>query len=448
MLSPGNARYSPFLFCHSGLYSTAACVSTHGISSSRAEQRHFPDMTMKKTKHPPATKAGAPALEQDEILADRLFKLALDLRESDVYTALPDALQKAQAELRKAIRKCLQQQREKALDESLERTFDEDDKAWRVLRENLDEMSGTILLRRDEGPDVEVNAFVVPLFVHTTGGLSSEQCFQDVEAFEQVRDSFKEGGLESRNASVVLVSHAYHLDEIERIGYCQLSEMVHEACDAMTRKKTTAADAIAGSMRGWPPSDFTPDDSALELRFLLGFALKTINDPFYQVPQKEAAADRYFEARAERFQKWSQQVTPLLRRCLATDGREVQIDFLYQDLFHGGKEAALRELEMLRVLSEVQRTLEAHGIAAEDVKAIVGPMEAEDDAVLRISLHMVATEAAIGTVDKPLSRTETVENAIADIADGLATVGVRDVQIARRFDTENAPTGVRPYSPR
>lgn len=404
-------------------------------------------MIMKKTKQTPAAKAGAPAAEQDEVLANRLVKLALDLHEADAYTVLPDALQKAQAELRKAIRKCLQQQREKALDEALERTFEEDDKAYRVLRENVEEMSGTALLRRDEGPDVEVNAFVVPLFVHTTGGLSSEQSFQDVEAFEQLRDSFREAGLESRKANVVLVSHAYHLDEIERIGYCELSEMVHEASEAMTRRKATAADAIAGSMRGWPPSSFASDDGAMELRFLLGFALKTMDDPFYQVPEKEAAADRYFEARAERFRKWSQQVTPLLRRCLVTDGRDVQIDFLYQDLFHGGKEAALRELEMLRLLSEVQQMLAAHGVAAEDASAIIGPMEAEDDEVLRISLQTM-TETPIGIVDKPLSRSETVESAIAEIADGLAAVGVRNLHVARRFDPEGTPTAVRPYSPR
>jgi hypothetical protein len=405
-------------------------------------------MTIKKSKYAPPAKAGPPAAEQDEALAARLLKLALDLREADAYTVLPNALQKAQAELRKAIRKCLQQQREKALDEALERTFEEDDKAYRVLRENVEEMSGTILLRRDAGPDVEVNAFVVPLFVHTTGGLRSEQCFQDVEAFEQLRDSFKEGGLESRKASVVLVSHAYHLDEIERIGYCQLSEMVHEASEAMTRKKTTAANAIAGSMRGWPPSNFAPDDSAMELRFLLGFALKAMDDPFYQVPEKEPAADRYFEARAERFRKWSQQVKPLLQRSLVTDGRDVQIDFLYQDLFHGGKEAALRELEMLRVLSEVQQALGDNGLAAEDASAIVGPMEADDDAVLRVGLHNAATEAPIGIADKPLSRTETVESALADLAEELTAVGVRNIHIARRFDADGMPTGVRRYSPR
>lgn len=391
---------------------------------------------MKKTKHTPAAKAGAPTENRDEVLADRLVALALDLRESDAYRVLPDALRKAQADLRKAIRKCLQHRREPALDEALERAFEEDAQAYRVLCENVEELSGTILFHRDEGTDLEVNAFVVPLFVHTTGGLHNEQCFQDEQAFEQLRDSFQEGGLESRKASVVLVSHAYHLDEIERIGYCTLNEMVHEAFGAMTRKKNATTDAIARSMRGWPPSHFAPDDNAMELRFLLGFALKTMDDPFYHVPEQEAAADRYFEARAERFRKWSQQVVPLLRRCLVTDGRDVQIDFLYQDLFHGGKEAALRELEMLGLLSELQHTLKAHGTAPQDTKAIVGPTEADDGEVVRINLRTKATDALIGSLDKPLGRNETVENAIADIADGLTAIGVRDVQVARRLDSD------------
>ena len=403
---------------------------------------------MKKNRPSPGAKTAAPAEEKDDILSDRLLTLALDLREADVYRVLPDALQKAQAELRRVIRKCLQQQREQALDEALERSFDEDASAYRVLRAEMEELSGTILFRRDEGPDLEVNAFVVPLFVHSTGGLRSDQCFQDEQAFEQLRDSFQEGGLESRKANVVLVSHAYHLEEIERIGYCHLNEMVHEAYEAMTRKKATSADAIARSMRGWPPSNFAPGDNAMELRFLLGFALKTMDDPFYHVPEKAAAADRYFEARAERFRKWSQQVTPLLRRCLVTDGRDVQIDFLYQDLFHGGKEAAIGELEMLRLLSEVQGALDAHGTAPGDAKAIIGPTEADDGEVVRVSLHTTADDTPFGTVDKPLSRTETVASAIADIADGLATVGVRDVHVARLFDSEGTPTGVRPYSSR
>ncbi|RZI40928.1 DUF2863 family protein [Herbaspirillum sp. HC18] len=379
-------------------------------------------MIMKKTKQPPSE-------DRDEVLADHLVELAIALRESDIYTALPEALHKAQTDLRKTIRKCLQQEREQALDEALERTYEEDVKAWRVLRENLEELSGTILIRRDTGAELEVNAFVVPLFVRTIGGLRSEQCFQDEDAFESLRASFQEGGLESRKATVVLVSHAYHLDEIERIGYSLLRNMVHEAADAMTSKKPGAADAIAHSMRGWPPSHFAPDDVAVELRFLLGFTLKSMDDPFYHVPEKEAAADRYFEARAERFRKWSQQVVPLLQRCLVTDGREAEIDFLYQDLFHGGKDAAVAELEMLGLLSDVQQVLEAHGTAPEDVKAAIARADS-DDAAVRVSLRRAADDTPIADIEKALARTETMESTIADIADALASVGVQNVRTA------------------
>ena len=402
----------------------------------------------KKPKQASSAKSASSAPEPDEILAGRLVNLALELRELDAYAVLPDALQKAQAELHRAIRKCLQQKRDAALDEALERAFEEDGQAYRVLRSQVEEMSGTILLHRDNGADIEVNAFVVPFFVHTKGGLRIEQSFQDVEAFEQLRDSFKEGGLESRKANVVLVAHAYHLDELDRIGYHHLHAMVQEAHDAMARKKAVAADAIASSMSGWPPSHFEPDDQAMELRFLLGFASKTLDDPFYKVPEKEEAADRYFEARAERFRKWSQQIAPLVQRCLVTDGREVRIDFLYQDLFHGGKEAAQRELDMLQLLSEVQQSLDMHNTAAEEAQAIIGPLESEDDEVLRISLQNVAADAPISAIDKLLGRNDTMESAVADVADGLASIGLRDIQIARGFDSEERPIGARPYSPR
>lgn len=401
---------------------------------------------MNKKKSPSTTKSGASAAEPDELLASRLVNLALDLREADVYAELPDALKKAQADLHRGIRKCLQQKREMALDEALERAFEEDAQAYRVLRAQIEEMAGTILLHRDQGPEIEVNAFAVPFFVHTQGGLKSEQCFQYEDAFEKLRESFKESGLESRKATVVLVAHAYHLDEMEKIGFCDLNAIVHEAMEAMTKKKAAAADAISRSMSGWPPSEFAPDDSAVELRFLLGFAMKAMDDPFYKVPAKEDAADRYFQQRAERFRKWSQDVTPLLKRCLVTDGREVQIDFLYQDLFHGAKDAAVRELDMLSLLSDLQQLLEEHGSTAEDISAIIGPMETEDDDVLRIGLYAKGSQEELGGVEKVLSRNEDMESAIADLADGLASVGIQDVQLTRRFDADGMPTTVRPYS--
>src|SRR4051794_13360350 len=86
-------------------------------SSNAATHIYLSDKTMKKTIHHPAAKAGPSVDEKNEVLADRLVELALFLRESDAYAVLSDTLQKAQAYLRKSIKKCLQQQREQALDE-------------------------------------------------------------------------------------------------------------------------------------------------------------------------------------------------------------------------------------------------------------------------------------------------------------------------------------------
>jgi hypothetical protein len=105
-------------------------------------------------------------------------------------------------------------------------------------------------------------------------------------------------------------------------------------------------------------------------------------------------------------------------------------------------------MDMLRLLSEVQDALEASGTAPENAGAIIGPTEADDDEVVRVSLHVKATDAVIGTADKLLGRSETVESAVADIADSLASVGVQDLRIARKFDEEGVPGGVRPYARR
>ncbi len=407
----------------------------------------IPSLNMKKTKAAPDKHAHGND-ERDETLTDRLIELAVELRDVDLYASLSEDKTKALAALRKTIRKCLQHTREQALDEALESAYEKDAKAYQVLRESVEEQAGTILLRRDSGPELEVNAFAIPLFVRSTGGLHEDQCFQDGDAFEQLRASFTEHGLESRLANVVLVSHAYHPDELERIGYCHLNAMVHEAAEAMTRKKASMADAIVRSMSGWPPSTFASDDQAFELRFLLGFALKPAEDPFYRVPEKAAAADRYFEARAERFRKWSQQVTPLLRRCLVTDGREVEIEYLYQDLFHGAREAALIELSVLRILTELRDLIDAQGKAASDIEAVIGPVDTDDEPMLRVSLSCGPDNAVLGFAERLLSRTETMENAIDDIADAMIAMGVREVRIARMFDAEGVPTSIRPHRKR
>lgn len=102
---------------------------------------------------------------------------------------------------------------------------------------------------------------------------------------------------------------------------------------------------------------------------------------------------------------------------------------------------------MLRVLSEVQHALEEHDSAPDGVKAIIGPTEADDGAVVRVSLH-AKTGDTIGAIDKLVSRIDSVENAVTDLADALTGIGIGDLSVTKHFDTEGMPAAVRPYSRR
>jgi len=403
---------------------------------------------MKKRNQPGSAKSATSPEVQDDAMIRSLVALALDLTELNDYETVPDELMKKKADLQKTIRKCLHQKKDGVLAEALEAAWDEDSDAHALLKESIEEASEIVVFRRDDGPELEVNAFVIPLFAHGTGGLRADQCFQDEEAFELLRASFQESELESRQAKVALVSHAYHPEEIDRIGYSQLNAMVDEAFEMMTRKKAPAVPAIARSMSGWPESGFAPDDSTVELRFLLGFALKTLNDPFYRIPENEAAADRYFAARAERFRAWSRQVAPLVKRCLATDGRDIEIDFLYQDLFHGGRETGMAEQAMLQMMSELQHALQASGVAPAATHAILGPAEVEDSEVLRVNLYASADGALIASSDKAIGATRDLQTEADDIHDALTTLGVTSLALAIRFDADGQAVDARPYDER
>ncbi len=400
---------------------------------------------MKKTARSRPAKAPGPVEDQDDATVRQLLGLALDLTELDAYASPPDELKKKKSDLEKAIRKCLHRQRDAALAEALEQTREENRAAYLLLKESVEEAAQNVVFRREQGPELEVTAFVIPLLVHTQGGLQAEQCFQDEDAFEQLRRSFQDGELESRQANVVLVSHAYHVDEIERIGYGQLREMAREAFDAMVRRKAVATPAIARSMSGWPENRFAPGDRAVELRYLLGFAMKPVDDPFYQVPQKEAAADRYFEARAERFRRWSQQAAPLLKRCLASAERDVDIDFLYQDLFYGAKETGIAEYAMLQMMSELGQALDAHGAAADTVHAILGPAEIDDETLLRVQLQ-ASDGALLASYDKRMGALHDLQAEVEDACDALATIGIRAFAVAKAFDADGRALAARPHA--
>lgn len=399
---------------------------------------------MTKKRKAPGKSVASPE-DQDEALTHDLLELARELALHEGSTSLSDALKKRKSDFRKIIRKCLNQKKDDVLNEALERALELESHAYPLLKETIEDTSENVIFRRDDGRDLEINAFVIPLFAHTAGGLDREQCFQDEEAFDLLRQSIHGARLESPDANVVLVSHAYHLDEIEQISHSQLNAMVHEAFDSMTRKKATAAPEITRSMSGWPDSHFAPEDQAVELRFLLGFALKTLDDPFYQVPKNEAAADRYFETRADRFRRWTKQAAPLVKRCLATDGREMEIDFLYQDLFYGGKERGIAEYDMLQMMSELHHGLHLHGTLPDNTRAIIGPVDAGDAMALRVNLYAEPDGALVASSDKPIAADGDLEAEADDVRDALMTIGVKSLSLARKFDADGQALDARPY---
>ncbi len=374
----------------------------------------------------------------------KLSDLALELVEQEDPEEMSAALREKDAEFHKTIKKSLLQKRDEVMYEALERTRYASEEAYGFLRSSIEEAAEVVQIRREDGGSYEINAFVIPVFVQSTGGLHADQCFQDQDAFDLLTKSLKAAQLESPDANVVLVAHAYHLDEIDNITFSQINEMTRDAYASMSAKKASTA-AIEASMAGWPESTFGPDDAALELRFLLGFALKTSADPFYVVPVDEAAADAYFDERAVRFQRWSEQAAPLLSRCLSTDGRELALNFLYQDLFHGGKHRGMSEQYMLQMMSELNAGLDESGATPDRADAIVGPFDLGGELVLRVRLYDQADQRLLASADKALLESVDLEGEFMDTCDALTTLGVKSLALAASFDADGKPQGVRPY---
>lgn len=404
---------------------------------------------MPKSKRAAQRKPGEPSprdnVEKEELLIQQLVDLAIGLAGQGNSASMTDSLKQKAAEFHKLIRKGLLQKNDELLYESLERAKDDDGNAYQMLKDSIEDASEIVLIRSDEGSMLEVNAFVIPMFVRTTGGLRREQCFQDQEAFDLLSKSFKEAQLESRDATVVLVGHAYHRDEIERITYSQLNEMTREAFASMTRKKIAATPAIDRSFSGWPENHFASGDLAVELRFLLGFALKAADDAFYRVPEQEAAADAYFDVRKERFQRWTEQAAPLVQRCLVADDAGFEVDFLYQDLFHGGKERGIAEYFMLQMMSELNHGLLECGMEPKNTTAIIGPADVGDEMVLRVNLHAGPDNALVASSEKPLGVVRDLSVEIDDACDALTTLGVQSLSLAVKFNDDGQPVDVRPY---
>jgi len=373
-------------------------------------------------KKPPAKIPGDVIDEDDDALTQRLADLALELAEQEDTD--PAALAAKTAELNKMVRKSLLQKQDEVLYDAIERARDADLDACRLLRDAVEDAAQTVALPRGEA-----QAFAIPLFVRSTGGLHAQDDFQDQPAFEALTASFQSAALESPDARVVLINHAYHLDEIDSITYSHLNEIVREAATSMTDKKIIATPAIERSMSGWPERDFTPEDVAVELRFLLGFTLARRDDPFYSVPEEEAAANAWYTQRARRFEAWSGQVGPLVQRSLAPAGRELEVNFLYQDVFFGAKELGMAELFTLQMMAQLNQGLQNANVEPAQANAVItaaGP----GAQVLRVELHGAAPARLLVAAEKPLDTLSDLQLQIDDMADALATLGIRNVRVA------------------
>lgn len=375
--------------------------------------------------------------EDDEVLAQAMADLAQSVASADT-----PALRE---QLTKDIRNALRKRNDDLLYGAIECARSGALPAYRLLREQIEEAAATYVIRRDGAPPEEIDAFLVPVFVHSHGGLDQAATFQDDAAFAELVDSFAQAGLESAQAKIVLISHAYALNEIDAITYSQLGEMLREAAASMNERKITPTPALERSIGAWPAHTFGADDEAMELRFLLGFSRKRADDPFYQPPQDEAAADAWYEARMERYRAWTERAAPLVQRCLARQPDAVHLSFLYRDLFFSAKEQGLAELEMLALMADINAALAEQQLDPEAVRAVTGPADVEDEMVMRVNLVKKADQSLLLSCDKPLDAAADWQAEVDDICDALATIGIVTISVARQLGADGKAIDERPY---
>jgi hypothetical protein len=347
-------------------------------------------------------------------------------------------------ELLTLVRRALRRKHDEVLYGAVEYTKYSDPDACRYLRGRIEEEAASQRIRREGAPELEIDAFVLPLFVKSRGGLRQAEAFQDDEAFATLVDSFSALNVESAAAKVLLVRHLYDFAEINNISYGSLHEIVREAAASMTAKKPMPVPLLEATMTGWNGERAGSSDDAMELRFLLGFSLKRADDPFYAVPEDEAGSDAYFDARMARYRAWTVEAAPLVKRCLATDPGRLTIDFLYQDLFFGARGQAVDELAMLVALAEANQVLDMRGIAAADARAVVAVLDGGENALLRTNIY--SGDELLGSVEKAVDLSADLGEELDDMCDALLTFGFGSVDTAADFTPDGQPEGAQPFA--
>lgn len=368
-----------------------------------------------------------------------LATLALTIVERDEI----DSGSAREEELLTLIRRALRRHHDEVLEGALEYTKFTDPDACRYLRSLLEEEAASQRIRREGGPELEIDAFLIPLFVRSTGGLAEAEAFADEEAFTRLVESFQALGLESEASNVVLVRHLYDMGEVDAVRYSQLHDILREAAASMTARKPTPVPLLEATMSGWTGQQFGPEDAAMELRFLFGFSLKPGDDPFYAVPEDEDEGEAYYDARLARYRAWTLEAAPLVKRCLAADPERIGVDFLYQDLFFGARGTADEEMAMLLTLAEANQLLGERGISAADTRAVVAVLDGGENALLRTNLYHDGQ--LVGSVDKQVDLSADLGEELDDMCDALLSFGFDPVETAADFGPDGEPEGAEPF---
>ena len=141
------------------------------------------------TKPAKPAKAAKPVEADPDELAQNLVDLALEITERDGPDAA--ALAARQEELSVLVRRMLRRKHDDVLYGAIEVAKYTDPDCCRLLRERVEEEAATYHVRGDDEMELEIDAFMIPLFVHSTGGLVQEDVFHDDADFEALMDSFR-----------------------------------------------------------------------------------------------------------------------------------------------------------------------------------------------------------------------------------------------------------------
>lgn len=400
----------------------------------------------------------APTVDRTDELIEDLAVLALEVAEQE--EADPVAIARKKDELQKMVRNALRKKQDEVLYGAIEHARFDDVDAYVLLRGQIEEAAASIVLRGDGKAVEEIDAFLVPVFINSPAGLRRQDAFQDAAAFELLRASFQQAGLEADSASVVLISHLYDVDEIDRISYGELNEMLREVAATMGEKKMVPTPALSNSIAALrddtenaegvekaAESSAAGEGGATELRFLLGFVRRTLDDPFYAIPTDEAGASAWFDARLERYRGWTLAADALLRACVATEPGEVSLNFLYQNQFFAAKRQAMAEGEILMLMADIGAALAEHGLEAAHGGAVVGPVAQEADVALRVALYRNGDAAALAAFELPFDMAEDLQGSVDELCEVLHGMGIASLSTAGRFGADGVAADVKPWVP-